>query len=181
MRLARGMVPFATRRKRSSSRKQTHIQRRRPPAIARPWLARLPKPGDDYYSTTAISDYAVRFLKEHAREHTADPFFLFLAPHAPHFPLLPLGNAGNLTAYWAGYREYHGNGRSKKLPAMLGFQAAGAAPIFHDKIIERPETIASAIRIGNPASWKQARAAIDQPDRLHLHAHRRARPRRGIE
>jgi threonine synthase len=81
---------------------------------------------------------------------------------APDFHLLPLGNAGNLTAYWAGYREYQGVGRSKQLPAMLGFQAAGAAPIFHDKIIERPETIASAIRIGNPASWKQAREAIDQ-------------------
>src|SRR5437660_8901159 len=81
---------------------------------------------------------------------------------APDFHLLPVGNAGNITAYWAGYREYHGRGRSKKLPAMLGFQAAGAAPIVHDKIIERPETIASAIRIGNPASWKQARAAIDQ-------------------
>src|SRR6266487_4540680 len=81
---------------------------------------------------------------------------------APDYHLLPLGNAGNLTAYWAGYREYQGNGRSKRLPAMLGFQAAGAAPIFHDKIIERPETIASAIRIGNPASWKQAREAIDE-------------------
>ena len=81
---------------------------------------------------------------------------------APDFHLLPLGNAGNLTAYWTGYREYQGNGRSKRLPAMFGFQAAGAAPIFHDKIIEQPETIASAIRIGNPASWRQARAAIDQ-------------------
>jgi len=81
---------------------------------------------------------------------------------APDFHLLPLGNAGNLTAYWAGYREYQGAGRAKRLPAMLGFQAAGAAPIFHDKIIERPETIASAIRIGNPASWRQAREAIDQ-------------------
>ncbi len=81
---------------------------------------------------------------------------------APDFHLLPLGNAGNLTAYWAGYREYQGAGRAKRLPAMLGFQAAGAAPIFHDKIIERPETIASAIRIGNPASWRQAREAIDR-------------------
>ena len=97
-----------------------------------------------------------------AGQKTAAFEIVDLLGDAPHFQLLPLGNAGNLTAYWAGYREYHGNGRSKKLPAMLGFQAAGAAPIFHDKIIERPETIASAIRIGNPASWKQARAAIDQ-------------------
>jgi threonine synthase len=81
---------------------------------------------------------------------------------APDFQLLPLGNAGNMTAYWAGYREYHARGRSTKLPAMIGFQAAGAAPIFHGKIIEEPETIASAIRIGNPASWKQARVAIDE-------------------
>src|SRR5262249_1651877 len=74
--------------------------------------------------------------------------------------LLPVGNAGNITAYWAGYREYLARGRSTKLPAMLGFQAAGAAPIFHNRIIEKPETLASAIRIGNPASWKQARRAI---------------------
>jgi threonine synthase len=81
---------------------------------------------------------------------------------ASDFHLLPVGNAGNITAYWAGYREYHAHQRSTKLPAMIGFQAAGAAPIFHDRIIEKPETVASAIRIGNPASWKQARAAIDE-------------------
>jgi threonine synthase len=79
---------------------------------------------------------------------------------APDFHLLPVGNAGNITAYWAGYREYHALGRSTKLPAMIGFQAAGAAPIFYNRIVEQPETVASAIRIGNPASWKQARAAI---------------------
>src|SRR5437667_2563226 len=79
---------------------------------------------------------------------------------APDFHLLPVGNAGNITAYWAGYREYHAHGRSTKLPVMIGFQAAGAAPIFYNRIIEKPETVASAIRIGNPASWKQARAAI---------------------
>jgi threonine synthase len=81
---------------------------------------------------------------------------------APDFHLLPVGNAGNITACWAGYREYQTHGRSTKLPAMIGFQAAGAAPIFHDKVISNPETIASAIRIGNPASWKQARAALDE-------------------
>jgi threonine synthase len=79
---------------------------------------------------------------------------------APDFHLLPVGNAGNITAYWAGYREYHAIGKSTKLPAMIGFQAAGAAPIFYNRTIEKPETVASAIRIGNPASWKQARAAI---------------------
>src|SRR5216110_464458 len=79
---------------------------------------------------------------------------------APDFHLLPVGNAGNITAYWAGYREYLARERSTRLPAMIGFQAIGAAPIFHGRIIEKPETIASAIRIGNPASWQQARAAI---------------------
>jgi threonine synthase len=81
---------------------------------------------------------------------------------APDFHLLPVGNAGNITAYWAGYREYHAGGRSTRLPAMIGFQAAGAAPIFYNRIVENPETVASAIRIGNPASWKQARAAITE-------------------
>ena len=81
---------------------------------------------------------------------------------APDFHLLPVGNAGNITAYWAGYREYHARGRSTKLPAMIGFQAARAAPIFYNRIVENPETVASAIRIGNPASWKQARAAITE-------------------
>ena len=81
---------------------------------------------------------------------------------APDFHLLPVGNAGNITAYWAGYREYHARRKSTKLPAMIGFQAACAAPIFHNRVIEKPETVASAIRIGIPASWNQARAAIDE-------------------
>jgi threonine synthase len=81
---------------------------------------------------------------------------------APDFHLLPVGNAGNITAYWAGYREYQARGKSTKLPVMLGFQAAGAAPIFYNRILEKPETVASAIRIGNPASWKQAGAAITE-------------------
>ena len=79
---------------------------------------------------------------------------------APAFHLLPVGNAGNITAYWAGYRDYKSHQRSTRLPTMIGFQAVGAAPIFHNRIVEKPETIASAIRIGNPASWKQACAAI---------------------
>src|SRR6266487_2584144 len=79
---------------------------------------------------------------------------------APDFHLLPVGNAGNITAYWGGYQEYLAHERSTRLPAMFGFQAIGAAPIFYDRIIGKPETIASAIRIGNPASWQQARAAI---------------------
>ncbi len=79
---------------------------------------------------------------------------------APDFHLLPVGNAGNITAYWAGYRDYEAHRQSTRLPAMIGFQSGCAAPIFHNHVVEKPETIASAIRIGNPASWKQARAAI---------------------
>ncbi len=79
---------------------------------------------------------------------------------APDLHLLPVGNAGNITAYWAGYREYHAAGKATRLPAMLGFQAEGAAPIVHGKVIERPETIATAIRIGHPASWESANEAI---------------------
>ena len=79
---------------------------------------------------------------------------------APDYHLLPVGNAGNITAYWRGYQEFHGIGRSKKLPRMLGFQASGSAPIFHNEIVPYPETVATAIRIGNPASWKLASAAI---------------------
>jgi threonine synthase len=79
---------------------------------------------------------------------------------APDFHLLPVGNAGNITAYWAGYRTYLACERSTKLPSLIGFQAIGAAPIFYDCRIDKPETIASAIRIGNPASWHQALAAI---------------------
>jgi threonine synthase len=81
---------------------------------------------------------------------------------APGIHLLPVGNAGNISAYWKGYKEYAENGFASRLPRMLGFQAAGAAPIFFDKIIENPETAASAIRIGNPASWGLAKAAISE-------------------
>lgn len=80
---------------------------------------------------------------------------------APQFHAIPVGNAGNITAYWKGYKEYKNAGISSTLPKMLGFQAAGAAPIVHGHPIEKPETIATAIRIGNPASWKQAQEARD--------------------
>ncbi len=79
---------------------------------------------------------------------------------APHLHVLPVGNAGNITAYWQGYREFHRAGKSTRLPRMLGFQAAGSAPIFHRRIVEHPETVASAIRIGNPASWERANTAL---------------------
>ena len=78
---------------------------------------------------------------------------------APDIHVLPVGNAGNITAYWKGYQQYRKAGLSKSLPMMWGFQAAGAAPIVKNKIVKNPETIATAIRIGNPASWDQAVAA----------------------
>ncbi|MFH1753572.1 MAG: threonine synthase [Candidatus Omnitrophota bacterium] len=78
------------------------------------------------------------------------------------YHFIPVGNAGNITAYWKGYKEYHADGSIKKLPKMMGFQAEGAAPIVRGKIVEKPETIATAIRIGNPASWKMAEAARDE-------------------
>ncbi|MEO7165713.1 MAG: threonine synthase [Chthoniobacterales bacterium] len=81
---------------------------------------------------------------------------------APDFHLLPVGNAGNITAYWAGYREYADAGKATRRPRMIGFQAAGAAPIFRRKVIAKPETVATAIRIGNPASWTEADRAVEE-------------------
>ena len=81
---------------------------------------------------------------------------------APDIHALPVGNAGNITAYWKGYLEYNKDGMSKSLPQMWGFQAAGAAPIVRGEPVRNPETIATAIRIGNPASWQQAIAARDE-------------------
>jgi len=81
---------------------------------------------------------------------------------APNYLFIPVGNAGNITAYWKGFKEYHQAGKAKVKPKMMGFQAEGAAPIVRGHIIEKPETIASAIRIGNPASWQKAEAARDE-------------------
>lgn len=78
---------------------------------------------------------------------------------SPDYHFIPVGNAGNITAYWKGYKEYKAAGFATKLPKMMGFQAAGAAPIVLGKIVEHPETVATAIKIGNPASWKFAEEA----------------------
>lgn len=75
---------------------------------------------------------------------------------APDYHAIPVGNAGNITAYWKGYKEYYGKEKIKNLPRMIGFQAEGAAPIVKNEVIKNPETIATAIRIGNPANWKSA-------------------------
>ena len=111
---------------------------------------------------------------------------------APDIHCLPVGNAGNITAYWKGYREYHRGseqpGPATKLPQMWGFQAAGAAPLVLGHPVDDPDTIATAIRIGNPASWKQAEAARDESggriesvtDEQILAAHRILSAREGI-
>lgn len=106
---------------------------------------------------------------------------------APDIHALPVGNAGNITAHWLGYREYAADGLST-LPRLWGFQAAGAAPIVLGHVVERPETIATAIRIGNPASWEAAVVARDESgglidsvtDEQILAAHRLLSEREGI-
>jgi threonine synthase len=85
---------------------------------------------------------------------------------APDIHCLPVGNAGNITAYWKGYREYKSDGISDSLPRMWGFQAEGAAPLVNGAPVRNPETIATAIRIGNPASWDFAIAARDESEGL---------------
>jgi len=81
---------------------------------------------------------------------------------APDYHFIPVGNAGNITAYWKGYMEYHKLGKAKRKPKMMGFEAEGAAPIVLGHKVDKPETVATAIRIGNPASWKGAEAARDE-------------------
>ena len=81
---------------------------------------------------------------------------------APDYLVLPVGNAGNITAYWKGFREYRAAGRASRLPRMVGAQAEGAAPIVHGEPVANPRTVASAIRIGNPASWEGATSARDE-------------------
>jgi threonine synthase len=107
---------------------------------------------------------------------------------APDLHVLPVGNAGNISAYWKGYREYHADGPAGRLPRMWGFQAEGAAPIVRGAPVEHPETVATAIRIGNPASWQLAEAARDQSggridmvtDEQILAAHRAIAARDGL-
>ncbi|MFC1984876.1 threonine synthase, partial [Chloroflexota bacterium] len=83
---------------------------------------------------------------------------------APDYLFIPVGNAGNITAYWKGFVEYYQAGKAGRKPSMMGFQAEDAAPIVRGYSIEKPQTIATAIRIGNPASWQKAVAARDESD-----------------
>jgi threonine synthase len=81
---------------------------------------------------------------------------------APDYLFIPVGNAGNITAYWKGFKEYYHANKASHTPKMMGFQAAGAAPIVMGKPVKYPKTVATAIRIGNPASWQKAEAARDE-------------------
>ncbi|MFC1949245.1 threonine synthase [Chloroflexota bacterium] len=107
---------------------------------------------------------------------------------APDYLFIPVGNAGNITAYWKGFVEYHQVGKASRRPVMMGFQAEGAAPIVRGYVIEKPETVATAIRIGNPASWQKAVAARDESggiidmvgDEEIMAAHRLLATRAGI-
>ncbi|WNQ12987.1 threonine synthase [Paenibacillus aurantius] len=107
---------------------------------------------------------------------------------APDFLAIPVGNAGNITAYWKGFKEYHAKGRSSSLPKMIGFEAEGAMAIVKGEPIKNPETIATAIRIGNPASWDSAVNAANESggqinyvtDEEILHAYRTIASKEGI-
>ncbi|MBI2852100.1 MAG: threonine synthase [Chloroflexi bacterium] len=107
---------------------------------------------------------------------------------APDYLFIPVGNAGNITAYWKGFVEFYQNGRAQTRPRMMGFQAEGAAPIVRGQVVKEPKTIATAIRIGNPASWQKAIVARDESggtidmvsDQEILAAHRLMANRAGI-
>lgn len=107
---------------------------------------------------------------------------------APTFHVLPVGNAGNITAYWQGYTDYRAAGQIAHLPRMMGFQAAGAAPIVLGHVVEDPQTVATAIRIGNPASWGSALKAVEESagkidmvtDEEILHAYRMIAAEEGV-
>jgi threonine synthase len=107
---------------------------------------------------------------------------------APDYLFIPVGNAGNITAYWKGFVEYRRASKTSHTPRMMGFQAAGAAPIVLGKVVKRPRTIATAIRIGNPASWQKAVAARDESggiidsvtDDEIMHAYRLMATKEGI-
>lgn len=147
--------------------------------IARGKLAQSAVYGAEIIAVSGNFDAALRVAREITNKHpialvnSVNPFRIegqktaaFEIADAlgdsPDVLALPVGNAGNITAYWRGFVEYHHRERTSKRPRMLGFQAAGAAPLVQGAPVEHPQTIASAIRIGNPASWKTAIAARDE-------------------
>ncbi len=112
------------------------------------------------YLVNSVNPYRVEGQKTAAFEVVDD------LGDAPDYLCIPVGNAGNITAYWKGFVEYHRAGKAKRLPRMMGFQAEGAAPIVLGAPVARPKTVASAIRIGNPASWQGALRARDESNGL---------------
>ncbi len=138
------------------------------------------------YPVTALVN-SVNPLRLHGQKSAAFEVCDVLG-RAPDVHCLPVGNAGNITAYWMGYTEYHADGLVGSLPRMFGFQAAGAAPLVHGFPVPAPETIATAIRIGSPASWTGAMRARDESGGLFdavtddqiLHAYRLLAAREGV-
>ncbi len=120
---------------------------------------RLARALSDEYPVALVN--SVNPARIHGQK-TASFEIVDLLGFAPDIHCLPVGNAGNITAYWMGYREYHQDGVSSSLPRMWGFQAAGAAPLVLGHPVQSPETIATAIRIGNPASWESAISAREE-------------------
>ena len=113
---------------------------------------------DDFEVVNSINPFRIEGQKTAAFEVCDE------LEKAPDMHFLPVGNAGNITAYWRGYKEYHSSGIIPELPKMMGWQAEGAAPIVRGAVVESPETIATAIQIGNPASWAKASEAAEQSD-----------------
>ena len=114
------------------------------------------------------ADYPVALVNSVNRERlqgqkTASFEIVDALGDAPDVHCLPVGNAGNIAAYWLGYREYLSDGKATKTPRMFGFQAAGAAPIVAGRPIPDPDTVATAIRVGNPASWHSPRKLAPSP------------------
>ncbi|SEO71739.1 threonine synthase [Amphibacillus marinus] len=110
---------------------------------------------DDITLVNSVNPYRIEGQKTAAFE------ICDVLGEAPDYLFIPVGNAGNITAYWKGFKEYHQQ-KQTGLPKMMGYEASGAAAIVHDRIFENPETVGTAIRIGNPASWQQAVAARDE-------------------
>ncbi|MDI6602017.1 MAG: threonine synthase [Thermoanaerobacteraceae bacterium] len=140
--------------------------------IAKGKLAQAVAYGANIFAVDGNFDAALRLVKEMASRfgltivNSLNPYRLIGQKSGafeicdvigcPEYVFIPVGNAGNISAYWMGFKEYYENGRIDTLPHMMGFQAAGAAPIVEGRVIENPETIATAIRIGNPVSWDKA-------------------------
>ncbi|WP_440896175.1 threonine synthase [Amphibacillus sp. Q70] len=146
--------------------------------IAQGKLAQAVMYGAEIYSIKGNFDDALRIVRQLAERdeitlvNSVNPYRIEgqktaafevcdVLGQAPNYLFIPVGNAGNITAYWKGFKEYH-ESKQTGLPRMMGYEASGAAAIVHDRVFKNPETVGTAIRIGNPASWKQAVTARDE-------------------